>query len=329
MREIILNFPKQFRVGFERTPKLTVKKAIKGVCICGMGGSALPGSILYSWINTKKIDLPVIVNRDYSLPYRIKKGWLVVCISYSGNTEETLSCFKEALKNKLTVVSIGSGGKLETLSKKHHVPFIKIPSGIPPRTAIGYQFGALVGILKNCGIFSKKDVQELLALENINARNLENYGKNLSKKIVKKIPIIYASNKFKIAARIWKIAFNENTKIPAFWNYFPELNHNEMTGFEQGNHKLLSINNKLYLILLQDRDDHPRNKKRMELTLRVLKKRNIKGEIVKLKGKTFLERVFNSILLSDWVSYYLAKAYGVDPIPVKMVEEFKKLMKTK
>jgi len=186
MREIILNFPKQFRVGFERVPKLTVKKPIKGVCICGMGGSALPGSILYAWINTKKIDLPVIVNRDYSLPHRIKKGWLVICISYSGNTEETLSCFREALKHKLKLTSIGSGGKLETLSKKHRVPFIKIPSGIPPRTAIGYQFGALVGILQKYGIFSKKDIQELLALENINAHSLENYGKDLSKKIVKK-----------------------------------------------------------------------------------------------------------------------------------------------
>jgi len=336
MREIILNFPKQFRVGFERVPKLTVKKPLRGVCICGMGGSALPGSILYSWINTKKIDLPVIVNRDYSLPYRIKKGWLVVCISYSGNTEETLSCFKEALKNKLTVVSIGSGGKLETLSKKHRVPFIKIPSGIPPRTAIGYQFGALVGTLKNCGIFSKKDVQELLALENINTCNLENYGKNLSKKIVKKIPIIYASNKFKIAARIWKIAFNENTKIPAFWNYFPELNHNEMTGFTKykiqnstlpaGRQecKIAIQNSKFYFIILKDRNDYKRIKKRMDLTAKILKNQGVKGEIIDIKGKNFLEKVFSSIILGFWTSYYLAKHYNIDPIPVKLVEELKK-----
>ncbi|MCD6429303.1 bifunctional phosphoglucose/phosphomannose isomerase [bacterium] len=328
MKNIILNFPDQFKVGFKASSSLKLKKKVKGICICGMGGSALPGSILYAWINTKKIDLPVIVNRDYSLPYRVKKGWLVVCISYSGNTEETLSCFREALKNNLKVASIGSGGKLETLSKKYRIPFIKIPSGIPPRTAIGYQFGALVGILQNCGILSKKDIQELLALENIDARKLENYGKDLSQKIVKKIPIIYASNKFKIAARIWKIAFNENSKIPAFWNYFPELNHNEMVGFEEGNHKLLTINNNLYFIILRDKNDHQRIKKRMQLTAEILKKLGLKGRIIDIKGKTYLEKIFNSIILAYWTSYYLAQHYGINPVPVKLVEEFKKKLKT-
>ncbi len=323
MHEIILNIPKQFRVGFERTPKLTIKKPVRGVCVCGMGGSALPGSILYSWINTKKIDLPVIVNRDYSLPHRIKKGWLVVCISYSGNTEETLSCFKEALKNKPKLVSIGSGGKLENLSKKHCIPFVKIPSGIPPRTAIGYQFGALVGILQKYGIFSKKDVQELLALEKINASEFENFGKKLSKKVVKKIPVIYASNQFKIAARIWKIAFNENTKIPAFWNYFPELNHNEMTGFA----KFKIQNSDFYFIILRDKNDHQRVKKRMQLTAETLKKIGIKGEIIDLTGKTYLEKLFNSIILGLWTSYYLAKSYKIDPVSVELVEEFKKKLK--
>ena len=323
MKEIILNFPKQFKVGLERTPKLTIKKPIRGLCICGMGGSALPGSILYSWINIKKIDLPVIVNRDYSLPHRIKKGWLVVCISYSGNTEETLSCFKEALKNKLKLVSIGSGGKLENLSKKYRIPFVKIPSGIPPRTAIGYQFGALVGILQKYGIFSKKDVQELLVLEKINACEFENFGKKLSEKLVKKIPIIYASNQFKVAARIWKIAFNENTKIPAFWNYFPELNHNEMTGFA----KFKTQNSDFYFIILRDKNDHQRIKKRMHLTVEILKKTGIKGEIIDLKGKTYLEKLFNSIILGFWTSYYLAKTYKIDPVSVKLVEEFKKKLK--
>ena len=332
MREIILNFPKQFRVGFERVPKLTVKKPIKGVCICGMGGSALPGSILYAWINTKKIDLPVIVNRDYSLPHRVKRGWLVICISYSGNTEETLSCFREALQYKLKLAGIGSGGKLETLSKKHRVPFIKIPSGIPPRTAIGYQFGALVGILQKYRIFSKKDVQELLSLENIDAREFENYGKNLSKKLVKKVPIIYASNKFKIAARIWKIAFNENTKIPAFWNYFPELNHNEMTGFtkckmQNAKCKIAVQNSKFYFIILKDRNDYKRIKKRMDLTAKILKNQGVKGEIIDIKGKNFLEKVFSSITLALWTSYYLAKIYKIDPVSVRLVEEFKKKLK--
>jgi len=330
MKEIILNFPKQFKVGFRAAQNINIKPKLKKVCICGMGGSALPANLLAMVLEEYKEKLSLTIQRDYTLPSSVDRQTLIVCISYSGNTEETISCTKEALKRKLKIVLISSDGQLEKLAKRYSLPFVRIEKGYPPRMALGYLFGALIGILNALKFIPASLKKELIELEGtLKPEQLEKEGKSLATKLKGRVPVIYASNRLKYLARIWKIKFNENTKIPAFWNYFPELNHNEMTGFEQGNHKLLSINNKLYLILLQDRDDHPRNKKRMELTLRVLKKRNIKGEIVKLKGKTFLERVFNSILLSDWVSYYLAKAYGVDPIPVKMVEEFKKLMKTK
>ena len=330
MKEIILNFPKQFKVGFRAAQNINIKPKLKKVCICGMGGSALPANLLAMVLEEYKEKLSLTIQRDYTLPSSVDRQTLIVCISYSGNTEETISCTKEALKRKLKIVLISSDGQLEKLAKRYSLPFVRIEKGYPPRMALGYLFGALIGILNALKFIPASLKKELIELEGtLKPEQLEKEGKSLATKLKGRVPVIYASNRLKYLARIWKIKFNENTKIPAFWNYFPELNHNEMTGFEQGNHKLLSINNKLYLILLQDRDDHPRNKKRMELTLRVLKKRNIKGEIVKLKGKTFLERVFNSILLSDWVSYYLAKAYGVDPIPVKMVEEFKRLMKTK
>jgi len=330
MKEIILNFPKQFKVGFRAAQNINIKPKLKKVCICGMGGSALPANLLAMVLEEYKEKLSLTIQRDYTLPSSVDRQTLIVCISYSGNTEETISCTKEALKRKLKIVLISSDGQLEKLAKRYSLPFVRIEKGYPPRMALGYLFGALIGILNALKFIPASLKKELIELEGtLKPEQLEKEGKSLATKLKGRVPVIYASNRLKYLARIWKIKFNENTKIPAFWNYFPELNHNEMTGFEQGNHKLLSINNKLYLILLQDRDDHPRNKKRMELTLRVLKKRNIKGEIVKLKGKTFLERVFNSILLSDWVSYYLAKAYRVDPIPVKMVEEFKRLMKTK
>lgn len=322
MREIISNFPKQFKVGLQASPKFKSKKLPKGLCICGMGGSALPGSILAGWINEKRINLPIIISRDYSLPHIVDKNWLVFCISYSGNTEETISCFKEAQKRKIKIVAIGSNGKLEKLSKKFNAPFAKIPSGIPPRTAIGYQFGALIGALKNLGVISLKEVKEVLSLEKINVLALENQGRQFAKNLKGKIPVIYASNRLKIAARIWKINFNENTKIPAFWNYFPELNHNEMTGFE--NFKLKNLGCKFYFIILKDKNDHPRIKKRMELTSKILKKQGLEGKIIEIKGKSYLEKVFNSIILALWTSYYLAKIYKTDPTSVKLVEEFKK-----
>lgn len=322
MREIILNFSKQFKVGVQASPEFKNKKGIKGLCISGMGGSALPGSIIASWLNQKGTGLPIIINRDYGLPQIVNKDWLVVCISYSGNTEETINSFKEALKRKAKIVAIGSGGNLALLSKKYRIPFAKIPSGIPPRTAIGYQFGALVGMLHNFNIISSKELKEVLSLEKIKTSEFEKTGKQLAKNIKGKIPVVYASNKLKITARIWKIAFNENSKIPAFWNYFPELNHNEMTGFES--YKLKIKNCKFYFIVLKDQNDHPRNKKRMDLTAKILKKQGLDGKIINIKGKTYLEKVFNSIILGFWISYYLAKLYKIDPVPVKLVEEFKK-----
>lgn len=329
MKNIIQNFPKQFRVGIETVKKVKLKPTkVNKICICGMGGSALPANLFSMIIEEYKLNISLIIQRDYLLPASVDKKTLLICISYSGNTEETISCLKEGLKRNLKIILISSDGKLENFAKKYKLPIALIPKGYPPRMALGYLFGALVGILNNLNLVPKSLVKDLKNLERtLNPKKLEKEGKILAKKLQGKIPLIYASNRFKYLARIWKIKFNENTKIPAFWNYFPELNHNEMTGFEQANNKLLTINDKLYLIILQDESDHSRNKKRMGLTLKVLKKRDIKGKIVKLNGKTFLEKLFNSIILSDWTSFYLAKYYGVDPIPVKMVEEFKKLLK--
>ncbi|MCD5396324.1 MAG: bifunctional phosphoglucose/phosphomannose isomerase [Candidatus Pacebacteria bacterium] len=328
MREIILNFPKQFRVGIKTGKTIKLKIRPQKICICGIGGSALPANLLSMIIGEYKLNIPLIIQRDYLLPASVNKKTLLICISYSGNTEETISCLKEGLKRNLKIVLISSDGKLENFAKKYNLPIAFVPKGYPPRMALGYLFGALVGILNNLNLVPNSLIKNLRNLDKkLNPPKLEKEGKILAKKLQGKIPLIYASNRFKYLARIWKIKFNENTKIPAFWNYFPELNHNEMTGFENISNLKSQISNLIYLIILQDRSDHQRNKKRMELTLKVLKKRGIKGEIIKLTGKTFLEKLFNSIILSDWVSFYLAKYYGIDPIPVKMVEEFKKLMK--
>ena len=329
MKQIINEFPKQFKVGIEAAKKIKLRPIKPNkICICGMGGSALPANLLSMIIEEYAIKLPLLIQRDYFLPVSVDKKTLVICISYSGNTEETISCLKDALKRNLRIILISSNGKLEKFAKQHALPFVQIPKGYPPRMALGYLFGALVGVLNGFKLFPTSLIRELLSLEKkLKPQNLESEGEKLAKKLQGKLPIIYASNRLKYLARIWKIKFNENTKIPAFWNYFPELNHNEMTGFENISKLKCQMSNLFYLLILKDKDDHPRNKKRMKLTLEVLKRRKIKGEIINLKGRTFLERVFNSILLSDWVSYYLAKIYKVDPIPVKMVEEFKKLLK--
>ena len=319
MKKIILDFPKQFRIGFNSAEKIKIKGTLNGVCVCGVGGSALPGNFLSLWLKDRKINLPLVIQRDYVLPHKVKKNWLIICISYSGNTEEALSCFQEARKKNLRIACITSGGKLEKLSKRYKIPCALVTKGIPPRMALGYQFSALLGLLKNAGLI-KINTKEFLELEKeLKPSELEKQGKFLAKKLVGKTPLIYSSNKFKILARLWKISFNENAKIPAFWNYFPELNHNELVGFTKKTKAF-------YFIILQDKNDHPRIKKRMQLTKQILEKQGLRGEIIELENKQLLAKAFSAIILANWTSYYLALNYETNPIPVKIVEEFKKRM---
>ena len=326
MKNNILDFPKQFSVGINAAKNLKIAQKFGGVCVCGMGGSALPGNVLELFLKQKNINVPLILCRDYDLPAQVKKDWLIVCVSYSGNTEETISCLIQAKKKNLKIAAIASGGKLKTLSNKHNIPCALIPKGLQPRMALGYQFSALIQLLENAGII-KHGSKEILSLEKkLESKKWEKQGKKLAKKLINKTPVIYASSNLKTLARIWKIKFNENSKTPAFWNYFPELNHNEMAGFEN-NFQFSIFNFQFYFIIIEDKNDHPRIKKRMNLTAQLLKQQGLKGETIKLKGKSLMEKFFSNVLFSEWTSYYLALEYKIDPEPVKLVEKLKKQMK--
>jgi len=326
MKKIILNFPKQFKTGIRSAKTISITGSFNKLLICGMGGSALPGDVLRILAKNLKVNFPVYIHRSYNLPYWINKKCLVICISYSGNTEETLSSFKEALRKNLQVIAITSGGKLAKLCQKNKAPLAKIPLGFPPRMALGFQFSALIKILHNCQML-RGNLNTILSLEKkLKPLKLEKKGRILAKKIRGKIPLIYSSYFQKELARIWKIKFNENSKIPAFANYFPELNHNEMVGFTKNPNDQCLMSN-FCILMLKDFADHPRILKRMDLTAKILKEKDIPVEFIKLGGRNNLVKIFSNILLSDWTSYYLALNYKVDPISVKIVEEFKKKLK--
>ena len=325
MRKVILDFPKQFSVGLAAAKDVMTRQAhhdFNQVIFCGMGGSALPAEILKILREFYEWPIAIKIHKSYGLPVRISPKALVFAISYSGNTEETISSYEEAKKRNLPVVGIATGGKLAELCQKNKAPLVKIPQpGIQPRSAIGYLFAAVVEVLSNCKIIEnlEKNISELA--KSLNPQKLEAQGQKLAKKIKGKIPIIYASDKYKGLAKIWKINFNENSKSPAFWNYFPELNHNEMIGYaNQGA--------KFNLIILQDKKlEHPRILKRMEITAKLLKDKDITIDSVDIEGENLLTKIFSNYILSQWASYYLALEYGIDPTPVKMVEEFKKRLK--
>jgi len=322
MKQVIIDSTGQLKKGLDLAKHVKVAGDIKNVIICGIGGSALPADIVYA---TAKLNVPLYIHRNYNLPAAAHENSLVICISYSGNTEETLSALKEAIAKKYKAIGISAGGKVEELCNANNLPLVKIPSGIQPRCATGYIFSALAQILINQGLIEDISGQIVETSNQLAAINplLEKAGKKLAKKIAGNIPIVYSSDNFKAAAMIWKIKFNENAKIPAFYNYFPELNHNEMVGYT-GLKKLGAKN--FQVIILQDLAEHERIVKRITLTATIIKKAGAKVEIINMQEGPHLFKMFSILLLGDWVSYHTALANNVDPTPVKMVEEFKGLM---
>jgi len=320
MYQVLKKFPFQFEKALKFTKGIKVRGHFDNLIICGMGGSAWPGELVKVYLTELKI--PLFVCRDYNLPKETTKRSLIFSSSYSGDTEETISTFKEAQKRKLTIVGFSKNGLLEKLCRKNKIPFVKYPDDGPdfqPRYATGYIFVSFIRVLSNSGLISDKSKEIKKAAEFLRRLNFENKGKILAKKLIGKIPLIYSSDQFKIIPYIWKIKFNETSKIMAFNERFPEMNHNEMTGFT-----LSKNQGKFYALFLRDKEDHPRIKKRMEITSWLLKSKKVEITFIDSKGSNRLERMFSLINLGDWVTYYLALENGVDPTETELQVKFKK-----
>jgi glucose/mannose-6-phosphate isomerase len=320
MYEIIKNFNKQFEYEPQVEGDLSLE-GVKNFIAVGMGGSHLAADIL----NSYDPSFDILVHKNYglpNLPEETLKQSLIIFNSYSGNTEEVIDSFNLALKRKLKMVSITYDGKLLELSKEYNVPFVKLPGPkIQPRLALGFHTKALLKILNREK--ELKEINELVYL--LKPEEFEGQGRELAQKIKNKIPIIYASEKDQAIAYIWKIKFNETSKIPAFYNVFPELNHNEMTSFDV-KETTKSLSQNFVFLILFDEEDHPKIQKRMKILKNLYEERNLEVEILKLEGQNRFHKIFSSLILADWTSFYLAKEYGVEPEEVPMVEEFKKLM---
>ncbi len=320
MEQAIRDFPKQFEwEPVIRNADALVRK--ESTIVAGMGGSAWPAEI----IQALRPMLDIVVQRDYEfsgIPETVLQNSLVIASSYSGNTEEPISVFKKALERKLPLCAITTGGKLLDLAKENSVPYVEIKNtGIQPRMAKGFM---VRGLLKLMG------EEETLAETSKLATLLQSYeaeeqGKELAHQLKGKIPMIYASTQNKAIAYVWKITFNETAKIPALYNVFPELNHNEMTGFDV-QPVTKSLSEDFLCILLRDTDDYSKITKRMDVLKTLYENRNLSVRDIELKGSSRMEKIFSSLFLADWAAYYTAKEYGVEPEQVPMVEEFKRLM---
>ncbi len=285
------------------------------VYICGMGGSGIAADLLKVYL---KEELEIISVRDYSLPVEVKKKDLVILSSYSGNTEEAISCYRHARRIGCQILIHTSGGKLEDIAKQANIPVIYLSKGYPPRCALAASFFLLLRVLEELGIVSKKkdEVDELINF--LNKTDFMALSIGLSEKLVGKIPLIYTSVNYGSVAFRWKTQFNENAKTQAFANIFPELNHNELESFK--------FNKELFhVVILSFDDDISRMKKRMTNTKGALTTNGVSVTELNIKGRK-LNKLFSSVLLGDWVSYLLALRLEVDPYPVEVIERFKRSM---
>lgn len=340
MYSAIRNFPRQIADAIEigkNGPK--VKKSAKRVVILGMGGSAIGGDLLRSYVSAfgDRNTTDVIVNRDYNAP-RVGKSDLLVASSYSGNTEETLSAYNAARKNAGEVLVITTGGSLSRSAKSAGYKMIGLPSGFQPRAALGLSFFPLLYTLAvKSEVFgsdvrqeTESGIDETINLleglgETYGAGPLENNpAYSLAKEINGKVPVIYsATERLDTVNLRWRGQIQENAKYLAFGNLLPEMNHNEINGWSHP----AKLVGKFLAIYLRDRDDHKQNKRRLDITQEIIGTTAGGTISVESQGRSPLARMFSLIHLGDWVSYYLAALNGVDPSPVPVIESLKGQLK--
>lgn len=329
LRQMLLHYPDQFKTGFELAKNIKMEGTFNNMVISGIGGSALPGNLLRTYLHDlykrkHSTQFPIYQNRFYTLPPESYRQSINIICSYSGNTEETISSFNEAIEHNLSCIGVSSGGEIEKICKDKDILYIKLPipfDNFQPRIGSGYFFSVMLQILINHGIAidETKEINESVEKLKSSLPKIEDQSKIIANKLFGKTPIFYSSTQYKAVAMINKIKINENAKTPAFWNYFPELNHNEMLGYTLPQAKF-------YVLMFRDQADHPRNILRYEATSKLLQEKGLEVDIIDMKGETVFYKMFWALMLGDFISYYLALEYKQDPTPIVMVEDFKKIL---
>ncbi|MGB9857650.1 MAG: bifunctional phosphoglucose/phosphomannose isomerase [Dictyoglomaceae bacterium] len=302
-------------------------REIKKVLVLGMGGSAIGGDILRA-IAFDAGRIPIVVNRDYSLPSWVDKNTLVFAVSYSGNTVETLESAKSSYEKEAEVVAITSGGKLAEFAKEKKLTLIQIPKGLAPRAAIGYVTIPSLVVLDRLDLIppQKEAIEETInylkkAREDFKVENPaeKNLAKKLAHMVFERIPIIYAvEERWAVAGYRWKCQFNENSKYPAFTHFFPELNHNEIMSWE-ADLKVISPFSLIFLYTSLGGE----MKIRVEFMKEKIEKRGIPVFLWKGEGNYPLTKFFSLTYLGDFTTVYLAYLAGKDPFAIGFINELK------
>jgi len=326
MRDLLIKFGEHCRSGYSLLPSF-IPENIKfnKIIYCGMGGSAISGDIL-KFIVEKHSQIPFAISRDYDIPSFADNETIVFITSYSGNTEETISTFTQAIEKKANTFIISSNGELEKLSVEKNLPYIKIPSGMPPRCAFGYLFFASYRILQQLGLLpeiEKKLFQKIDEIVKSFSETENNYAITIAKKIHNKVPILYSDNFIFGCLLRWKTQIAENSKTFSFINVFPEMNHNEIMSF----HFPVWFLKKIICLFFIHNEENNRTKKRFEITEKIIQGKGIETLKVEGKGNSLIEKMLYFVILGDWVSYYLSLLNKIDPTEIKEIIYLKDQLK--
>ncbi|MBN1503706.1 MAG: bifunctional phosphoglucose/phosphomannose isomerase [Candidatus Eisenbacteria bacterium] len=304
------------------------KSGHRNVVVGGLGGSAIAGDILRTLME-ERAAVPCSVVREYVSPKFAGPETLFFCSSYSGNTEETLSLYEQAKRQRAGLVCLGSGGELEKRALLDGVPFLKMEEGLAPRAALGYSLFMILDVLRRLSVLPAEpgEVEQTVALlrrkalvyaEDVPSR--ENPAKQLALSLHGKQILTYGTRLTQCAALRWKCQFNENSKVPAFTNAFPELNHNEIVGWRKKDPSGAPF----MAAVLRDGSEHSRVARRISVTLELMRADGVAAVEAWSEGESLVTRIFSLIYVGDFASIYLAFLNGEDPTPVQRIQELKR-----
>jgi glucose/mannose-6-phosphate isomerase len=321
MKNLIEQFPLHLSTasGFDYSPFNSLNNSYRQVVISGLGGSGIGASIVQDLLSgTAKV--PIIINKTYHLPAFANHETLFIAVSYSGNTEETLSALEMALTKNCQIAGISSGGRLLALGNEKSFPVLQIPGGNPPRSMLGYSLIGLLGILGTMGIVDFNSIKQAIStfsasLENDLLSDIQSQTQVLAKSISDKIPVVYASTGTAAIATRWRQQLNENAKMPGWDGEVPEMNHNELVGWAGGDKNFA-------VLMLKTAFDYVRNQKRNALAASKLSEITNVYEIEAI-GTTHFEQLLYLIHYGDWLSYYLSEIRQVDIMDIAIIDFLK------
>jgi len=321
MQAYIEKFPSDMEDAFDMGSKAIKSfqiKSIENVLIVGLGGSGIGGRICQNLV-FDSCSAPITLINSYNIPSWVSSTTLLIAVSYSGNTEETVNAYKQGRDKGCQLVCITSGGSLAEMARSDRANLIEIPGGQPPRTSYGYNASQLFFILEAYGLLNEnysdnlKDVAEGL----IRQRDaIKSKAKDVAKSLSGKLPVIYAPTNLEGVAIRLRQQINENAKMLCWHHVLPEMNHNELVGWAN-DHENIAV------VFLHSDGDHPKVETRRQLTRDILKGKT--NTLIELKaiGSSSLEQAYYLIHLGDWISLYLAELENADPIEIDVIDYLK------